>query len=397
MATQVTDTTARDADLTRATGFATPAATGAPTDPDLILETRALKKHFPIQRGLLKRTVGAVRAVDGVDIAIRKGQIHGLVGESGSGKTTTGRMVLRAIEPTSGQIWFQDKDIGWVDVAAADKTHLRQARRNLKMVYQDPYSSLNPRMTVQQVVGEHLKVNHVESGKALTDRVAELLELVGLRPEYAQRYPHAFSGGQRQRIAIARALSMQPQLLICDEPVSALDVSVQAQILRLLRDLQNRFGLSYLFVAHDLSVVENVSDHVSVMYVGQIVESAPTYELYRHPLHPYTEALMSAVPRPDPKAAKKRIVLQGELPSPANPPSGCYFHPRCRYAQERCRMEAPALREIRPGHVARCHFAGELNLQGFVEANDGPPIPNQVKRPVPMAQPSPTTPPFQAD
>lgn len=367
-------------------------ATGAPRDPDLILDTRGLKKHFPILRGLLRRQVGAVRAVDGVDFTIRKGEIHGLVGESGSGKTTTGRMIMRAIDPTDGQIWFQDTDIGWVDIAALDKTKLRQARRNLKMVYQDPYSSLNPRMTVQQVVGEHLKVNHVESGKALNDRVSELLELVGLRPEYAQRYPHAFSGGQRQRIAIARALSMQPQLLICDEPVSALDVSVQAQILRLLRDLQNRFGLSYLFVAHDLSVVENVSDHVSVMYVGQIVESAPTYDLYRHPLHPYTEALMSAVPRPDPKAAKNRIVLKGELPSPANPPSGCYFHPRCRYAQERCRTEAPALREIRPGHVARCHFAGELNLQGFVETNDGPPIPNQVVRPVQAPAPVPAAP-----
>ncbi len=340
-----------------------------PQDDDLLVEVRDLKKHFPIHRGFFKRSIGAVRAVDGVDLSIRHGQTHGLVGESGSGKTTTGRMLLRAIEPTAGEIWFKDREIGWSNVPTLDDRKLRQVRQNMKIVYQDPYSSLNPRMTVQQIVGEHLLVNKQAQGRELDRKVAGLLELVGLRPEFARRYPHAFSGGQRQRLAIARALSMQPQLLICDEPVSALDVSVQAQILKLLRGLQDEFGLSYLFVAHDLSVVENVSDHVSVMYVGQIVESAPTKELFSNPLMPYTEALMSAVPRPDPKATKKRIVLQGELPSPSNPPSGCYFHPRCPYAQEICRAEMPVLEEIKPNHFARCHFARELDLTGVAPEN----------------------------
>jgi peptide/nickel transport system ATP-binding protein len=346
-------------------------STSAPTDESILIEARDLKKHFPIHRGMLKRTVGLIRAVDGVSLAIRKSQTHGLVGESGSGKTTLGRMIIRAIEPTAGEIWFNDRDIGWVDVAQASDRQLRQVRRNMKIVYQDPYSSLNPRMTVRQIVGEHLMVTKTASGRELDRKVDELLDLVGLRPEYGQRYPHAFSGGQRQRIAIARALSMRPQLLICDEPVSALDVSVQAQILKLLDQLQKQFGLSYLFVAHDLSVVDNVSDHVSVMYVGQIVESAPKQELYSNPLHPYTEALMSAVPQPDPRAKKKRIVLQGELPSPERPPNGCYFHPRCPYAQQVCREQAPALEVIRPGHVARCHFARTLNLQGAVGTTAG--------------------------
>lgn len=333
-------------------------------DGSMLVEINDLKKHFPIQRGLLRRTVGSIRAVDGVDLNIKRGQTHGLVGESGSGKTTTAKMVLRAIDPTAGEIWFEDRQLGRVNIPSLDDRQLRQVRRNIKIVYQDPYSSLNPRMTVQQIVGEHLLVNKQAQGRELDMRVGELLEMVGLRPEYARRYPHAFSGGQRQRLAIARALSMQPQLIVCDEPVSALDVSVQAQILKLLRELQLSFGLSYLFVAHDLSVVENVSDQVSVMYLGQIVESAPTEALYTNPLAPYTEALMSAVPQPDPKATKKRIVLEGEVPSPANPPSGCYFHPRCPYAQDICKTEQPALEEIKPGHYARCHFARELNLQG---------------------------------
>jgi peptide/nickel transport system ATP-binding protein len=345
-------------------------------DGDLLVQIKDLKKHFPIHRGLMRRAVGNVRAVDGVDLVIKKGETHGLVGESGSGKTTTGRMLLRAIPPTDGEIWFQDPELGWVDVADIDERRLRHVRRNMKIVYQDPYSSLNPRMTVQQIIGEHLHVSRQARGRELERRVASLLELVNLRPEYARRYPHAFSGGQRQRLAIARALSMQPQLIICDEPVSALDVSVQAQILKLLRELQSQFGLSYLFVAHDLSVVETISDTVSVMYVGQIVETAPTRELYTNPLAPYTEALMSAVPRPDPKAVKNRIVLQGDVPSPANPPSGCYFHPRCRYAQDICTHETPALEEITPGHFARCHFAGELNLQGIA---GGIPMPAQSK------------------
>ncbi len=333
-----------------------------------LLEVKDLKKHFPVQRGLLRRTVGQVRAVDGVSFTIGKGQTYGLVGESGSGKTTTGRMLMRAIEPTAGEIWFQDSALGRVNVAELDTGKLRQIRRNMKIIYQDPYSSLNPRMTVLQVVGEHLLVNKLMRGKELEGRVAELLQLVGLRPEYMHRYPHAFSGGQRQRLAIARALSMQPQLIVCDEPVSALDVSVQAQILKLLHSLQQQFGLSYLFVAHDLSVVENVSNRVSVMYVGKIVETASTKELYRHPLHPYTEALLSAVPRPDPKAKKKRIILQGEAPSPANPPAGCHFHPRCPYAQDVCKVDAPPLREVKPNHFAACHFSEELDLKGAVGA-----------------------------
>ena len=333
-----------------------------------LLEVKDLKKHFPIQRGLLRRTVGQVRAVDGVSFTIGKGQTYGLVGESGSGKTTTGRMLMRAIEPTAGEIWFQDSALGRVNVADLDTGRLRQIRRNMKIIYQDPYSSLNPRMTVLQVVGEHLLVNKLMRGKELEGRVAELLQLVGLRPEYMHRYPHAFSGGQRQRLAIARALSMQPQLIVCDEPVSALDVSVQAQILKLLHGLQRQFGLSYLFVAHDLSVVENVSDRVSVMYVGKIVETASTKELYRHPLHPYTEALLSAVPRPDPKAKKKRIILQGEAPSPANPPTGCHFHPRCPYVQDVCKVDEPPLREVKPNHFAACHFSEELDLKGAVGA-----------------------------
>jgi len=333
-----------------------------------LLEVKDLKKHFPIQRGLLRRTVGQVRAVDGVSFTIGKGQTYGLVGESGSGKTTTGRMLMRAIEPTAGEIWFQDSALGRVNVADLDTGRLRQIRRNMKIIYQDPYSSLNPRMTVLQVVGEHLLVNKLMRGKELEGRVADLLQLVGLRPEYMHRYPHAFSGGQRQRLAIARALSMQPQLIVCDEPVSALDVSVQAQILKLLHSLQQQFGLSYLFVAHDLSVVENVSNRVSVMYVGKIVETASTEELYRRPLHPYTEALLSAVPRPDPKAKKKRIILQGEAPSPANPPTGCHFHPRCPYAQDVCKVDAPPLREVKPNHFAACHFSEALDLKGAVGA-----------------------------
>lgn len=337
-----------------------------PSDDSLLVDVRDLKKHFPVQRGFLRKEVSAIRAVDGVSLQIGQSQTHGLVGESGSGKTTLGRMIIRAIQPTAGDIWFNDRDIGWANISHLDERQLRQVRRNMKIVYQDPYSSLNPRMTVQQIVGEHLMVTKKATGKELEKQVGELLDLVGLRPEYGRRYPHAFSGGQRQRIAIARALSMRPQLLICDEPVSALDVSVQAQILKLLDQLQTQFGLSYLFVAHDLSVVDNVSHHVSVMYVGQIVESAPKQDLYTRPLHPYTEALMSAVPQPDPRAKNKRIVLQGELPSPERPPSGCYFHPRCPYAQEICKQKAPELEEIEPGHLARCHFARELKLQGAV-------------------------------
>lgn len=329
-----------------------------------ILEVRNLKKHFPIVRGFMRRVAGYVKAVDGVTFSVPAGKTLGLVGESGCGKTTTGRCILRAVQPTSGEIIFYDKNLGPVDVAQADKNTLRSLRRNMQMIFQDPYSSLNPRMTLLDIVGEPLMVNNVAKGRELEDRVAELLRLVGLRPEYMRRYPHAFSGGQRQRIGIARALALNPQLVVADEPVSALDVSIQAQTLNLLQDLQEQFHLSYLFVAHDLSVVEHVSDAVAVMYVGKLVETAETEELYLHPKHPYTEALLSAVPRPDPRVEKERIILTGEVPDPANPPSGCYFHPRCRYAQAICPQQEPPLREVTPDHFAACHFADELSLRG---------------------------------
>jgi peptide/nickel transport system ATP-binding protein len=336
-----------------------------PTATDrILLEVKDLKKHFPIQRGMLSRVVGHVKAVDGVSFTIREGETLGLVGESGSGKTTTGRMILRAHDPTSGEVWFQDRDMGRVNIAELDKRQLKRLRRNIQMIFQDPYSSLNPRMTLLQIVGEPLLVNGLAKGRALSDRVAELLQVVGLRPQYMSRYPHAFSGGQRQRIGIARALAMNPQLVVCDEPVSALDVSVQAQILNLLKDLQEQFGLTYLFVAHDLSVVEHISDRVAVMYVGKLVESATTQELFTNPKHPYTEALLSAVPKPDPRIRTEPMVLPGEVADPANPPSGCYFHPRCRYKIDRCVTETPALREIAPDHFVSCHRSEELHLMG---------------------------------
>ncbi len=336
------------------------------SDSDLLV-VRDLRKFYPITRGFFRRVVGHVRAVDGVSFTIPAGKTLGLVGESGCGKTTTGRLILRAFDPTSGDIFFQDRKLGWVNVPTLDDEQLRQLRRNLQMVFQDPYSSLNPRMTLLEIVGEPLLVNGVARGQDLEGRVADLLRVVGLRPEYLRRYPHAFSGGQRQRIGIARALALQPQLVVCDEPVSALDVSIQAQTLNLLSDLQERFQLTYLFVAHDLSVVEHISDRVAVMYVGKLAELADTEELYFRPLHPYTEALLSAVPKPNPRLRSKRIVLQGEVADPAHPPTGCYFHPRCRYAVDRCRTEAPTLRELRPGHLVSCHRAEELQLQGVPE------------------------------
>lgn len=333
-------------------------------DEQNLLEVRDLKKHFPIKQGFLSKTVGHVKAVDGVSFYVREGETLGLVGESGSGKTTTGRMILRAHDPTSGEIWFRDQDMGRVNIADLGQRQLKRLRRNVQMIFQDPHSSLNPRMTLLEIVGEPLLVNGVARGKALTNRVAELLQVVGLRPQYMSRYPHAFSGGQRQRIGIARALALNPQLVVCDEPVSALDVSIQAQILNLLQDLQQQFGLTYLFVAHDLSVVEHISDRVAVMYVGQLVEHATTDELYANPKHPYTEALLSAVPKPDPRIRTEPMVLPGEIADPANPPSGCYFHPRCRYAQDVCKTEHPPLRKVGPEHWAACHFAEELHLVG---------------------------------
>ena len=341
-----------------------PASPGSASEQDsVLLEVKGLKKYFPIRRGLLQKTVGQVKAVDDVSFHVNRGETLSLVGESGCGKTTTSRCILRAIKPTAGQILLDDNG-KVLDVAAAPKTRLRSLRRQMQMIFQDPFSSLNPRMTLLDIVGEPLLVHGVGNAQERTDRVVEMLRLVGLRPEYMRRYPHAFSGGQRQRIGIARALALNPRLVVADEPVSALDVSVQAQILNLLLELQDRLGLTYLFVAHDLSVVKHISERVAVMYVGRIVETAPTEALFASPRHPYTEALLSAVPKPDPRLRSDRIVLQGEVADPANTPSGCHFHPRCRYAQAICKEKSPALTEIAPNHFVSCHRATELTLRG---------------------------------
>jgi len=336
------------------------------TTAEPLLEVKDLKKHFPIQRGFFKKTVGYVKAVDGVNFHIMEGETLGLVGESGCGKTTTGRMILRAIQPTTGQVVFRDAARGAMNVTELDKEDLKYARQNMRMIFQDPYASLNPRMTLLDLVGAPLRAMNLASGTELEDRVAEMLRLVGLRPEYMRRYPHAFSGGQRQRIGLARALAPNPKFVVADEPVSALDVSVQAQILNLLQDLQQQMGLTYLFVAHDLSVVAHISDRVAVMYVGKLVELAPTKKLFTTPKHPYTEALMSVIPRPDPRPRDRRVLLTGEVANPANPPSGCYFHPRCRYAEEICRTEEPPLAELEQGHYVKCHLAAQLSLTGAV-------------------------------
>jgi peptide/nickel transport system ATP-binding protein len=337
----------------------------------LLLEVKGLKKFFPIRQGFRRNVVGQIRAVDEVDFSIERGETLALVGESGCGKTTTSRCILRAIEPTAGEILFRTESGAVVDVATLPRSRLRPLRRQMQMIFQDPFSSLNPRMTLLDIVGEPLLVNGVKSRQERGDRVEQLLRLVGLRPEYMRRFPHAFSGGQRQRIGIARALALHPSLVVADEPVSALDVSVQAQILNLLLELQGELGLTYLFVAHNLSVVKHISDRVAVMYVGKIVELAERDELFSHPRHPYTSALLSAVPKPDPRARSQRTPLQGEVANPAAPPSGCYFHPRCPYAVERCRTEAPAWEEIRPGHFVRCHRAAELQLPGIAEVGNG--------------------------
>jgi oligopeptide transport system ATP-binding protein len=317
-----------------------------------LLEVKNLKKHFPVRGGLLRRVVDHVHAVDGVSFELAAGETLGLVGESGCGKSTTGRCVLRLIEPTAGEVRFEGRD-----VAAMGADELRAVAREMQIIFQDPFASLNPRMTVGAIVGEGLVIHKLADGpRAIEERVAQLLQTVGLSADQMRRYPHEFSGGQRQRIGIARALAVNPKLVICDEPVSALDVSIQAQVINLLEDLQQQFNLAYLFVAHDLSVVEHISHRVAVMYLGRIVETARARDLYTSPKHPYTEALLSAVPIPDPTVQRKRIVLEGDVPNPIRPPSGCHFHPRCPKAQERCKVEAPAQRELAPGHLAACHF-----------------------------------------
>jgi oligopeptide transport system ATP-binding protein len=322
---------------------------------EVLLEVRNLVKHFPVGAGFLGRSGGTVRAVDGVSFSLRRGETLGLVGESGCGKTTTGRCILQLERPTSGQIVFEGTDL-----ATHSEQQLRELRRHMQVIFQDPYSSLNPRMTIGQILAEPLKVHRLVSGKAAREkRIQELLAQVGLLPQHAHRYPHQLSGGQRQRVGIARALAMEPSLIICDEPVSALDVSIQAQIINLLEELQSRLGLTYLFIAHDLSVVRHISDRVVVMYLGKVAEVADRQALYEAPVHPYTRALLSAVPIPDPRleATRERTVLRGEIPSSLTPPGGCVFHPRCPIAEARCSAEIPLLREIHPGHWGACHLA----------------------------------------
>jgi peptide/nickel transport system ATP-binding protein len=335
-----------------------------PENQKPLLEVKNLKKHYPITKGLLNKQIGAVRAVDDVSFHIQQGETLGLVGESGCGKTTTSRCILRAIDPTSGQILFQRENGETVDLAKVSHRQMRDLRSEIQMIFQDPYTSLNPRMRVFDIVGEPLLIHGMKNRNERMERVGELLRLVGLRPEYMLRYPHAFSGGERQRIGIARALSLNPSLVVADEPVSALDVSVQAQVLNLLLELQEKLRLTYLFVAHDLSVVKHITNRVAVMYVGKIVEVAPTEALFANPKHPYTSALLSAVPMPDPRNRQQMIELPGEVANPANPPSGCYFHPRCPFAVERCKIETPTLREVEPGRFASCHRAEELDLPG---------------------------------
>jgi len=335
------------------------------TEDRRLLVVNGLTKDFPITKGFWRRTVGQVHAVDNVDLYIGASETLALVGESGSGKTTLGRMIVRAIEPTRGQVLLRMNGSGWTDLTRLRGDALRAARRHFHMIFQDPYSALDPRMTVLDIVKEPLVYNKVARGRKARERVRDTLKLVGLSDQHLHRYPHAFSGGQRQRIGIARSLVCHPKLIVCDESVSALDVSIQAQILNLLKDLQEQLGLSYLFIAHDLAVVEHIAHRVAVMYVGKIVELAETTDLFDHPRHPYTEALLSSAPIPEPNQQRSRIILRGEVASPSKPPSGCYFHPRCPYATERCVHEAPEWREIAPAHYVSCHHADTLDLKGI--------------------------------
>jgi oligopeptide/dipeptide ABC transporter ATP-binding protein len=337
-----------------------------------LLSIENLEVHFPIRRGAtFGRTTGYVRAVDGASLEIRRGETLGLVGESGSGKTTLGRAVLRVVEPTGGRVTLHLEGGRDVDLRTVDRVELRRLWRHMQLIFQDPYASLNPRMTVRDIIGESLLVHGIAKGAELEARVVEVIRRCGLDAEHLGRYPHAFSGGQRQRISIARALILQPEFIVCDEPISALDVSIQAQILNLLKSLQQELGLTYLFIAHDLAAVAYACDRVAVMYLGQIVEMAETQALYYTPKHPYTEALMSAIPVPDPDARLKPVLLTGERPDPANPPPGCRFHTRCRYADAKCRTEIPALAPIGEGHLVACHHAASLSLQGAREQDEG--------------------------
>ncbi len=328
---------------------ATKASTATGTETGALLQVRNLKKYFPIRGGVFSRVVANVKAVEEFSLTINSGEVVGLVGESGSGKTTAGRAILRLIEPTDGEIVFDG-----VDIAKLPKAKMRDYRKQMQIIFQDPFASLNPRMSVGDIIGEALTIHNLARGKAKEDRVADLLERVGMNAGHMRRYPHEFSGGQRQRIGIARALAVDPKFIVADEPVSALDVSIQAQVVNLLQDLKDELGLTMLFIAHDLGVVEYISDKVVVMYLGRIMEIAPAKELYRNPVHPYTEALLSAVPIPDPTVKRDRVILQGDIPSPINPPSGCVFRTRCPIATEECKHVVPPLEEVAPGHFKAC-------------------------------------------